>query len=203
VQASYKRRRTNKRKIGFSSCARSLFAGAGRRGGPLSKAECRKSTMCGVVFGRKGLVILSVMVHPTILGSHSPSPTATAPDGLLPQRIRMSIHPTDNHSPSPTLEPPDGLLSQPLRMSIDPKDSHSPSPTVAPPGGPLPQPMRMSICPQGHPFSLAHFSTFRWPPFAAAAHVQLLHQQPFSLAHFSTSRWPPSAASVQIYMSHS
>src|SRR3546814_2032753 len=46
---------------------------------------------------------------------------------------------------------------------------------------------------QGQPFVLAHWSTSRWPPFAAVAHVYSSHGQLFALAQCRTSRCPPPA----------
>ena len=51
-------------------------------------------------------------------------------------------------------------------------------------------------------FARTHLSTSRWPPLAAAQHVSSSPEQSFSRAHFSTSRWPPPAARAHVFSSH-
>jgi hypothetical protein len=54
----------------------------------------------------------------------------------------------------------------------------------------------------GHPFSRAHRSASRCPPFAAHSHVLLSHGQPFARSHFNTSRCPRADACAHVRAFH-
>ena len=120
----------------------------------------------------------------------------------IPSKPRdcASARPTGSRSRAHTSALRGGRTQPRTRTSASPTGSRSRAPTSAPRAGRSRGAHVHSL--QKQPFSRAHFSVSRWPPFAARAHVRLSHGQPFSRAHFRASRWPPSAAYSHVASFH-